>query len=420
LSLVAEHERRLKTRDRARRAVDQVSFEAAVSALVSDLAHQFLSDPDGSLSVSRNTAELAKPKGRYGARFIGKTFPRILDLIRRPDVELITHHEGHWHWGDWTKTTFKTVIEPGPALLEIIGRYPDLVPADFTVGAGRENIVLRHAKDLPNARLAGREKDYTDTALTLRMREEMAVINEWLAQADLSFIPGHPAAERVNLGRRTMTRIFSEGSTAFDKGGRLYHAAWIDMSKEDRAALMINGEPVVSLDFNAAFLRLAYGRAHAELPPGDPYSIGILGRWPRSIVKKLVGAMFDDKTKLKDQAAVHGLKHWPEDIRDKLKKDWPDHPGLAVVRAAIESAHAPIRHLLYRGIGLDFQNIESRIVVDLLLQLREHGVVALPVHDCIIVQRRHAAMAKDLMQRLFKLHGGIEGVVNEEQTGWPV
>jgi hypothetical protein len=174
---------------------------------------------------------------------------------------------------------------------------------------------------------------------------------------------------------------------------------------------LIGGEPVVSLDFGSAFIRMAYGRAGERVAEGDLYALGKLTEWPRSIVKPLVNAMLDDRTKLDDPAAISGLRHWPRDIQAKLGTDWPDHPGLPAIRAVIEREHAPIRALFYRGIGMEFQALESRIVIAVLLALRFMGVVGLPIHDCIVVPERHEAAARDLMMTEFRKVAKAEALI---------
>ncbi|KGM35310.1 hypothetical protein [Inquilinus limosus] len=408
-ALVEEHEQQLCLRRRARRPADAASFKATVTALVSDLAHQFLSDAGGTLAVPRSKRELGRKKDRYDAWFLGETFPRTLDLMK--DAGLLVQHEGTWHYGTFGQQSFKTVIEPGPALIAALSRYPDLTAADFAIGEGKETIVLKWSNSHPNPRLRGRKVDYDDTPETVRMGEEMTTLNDWWAGADLSLSPGYTPEAPVNLSRRSMSRIFSADDPNFGRGGRLYHSFWLDMPSDDRAALLIAGEPVVSLDFSAAFLRMAYGRVSEPVPEEDLYAVGKLAQWPRSIVKPLVNAMLDDRTKMDDPAAVSGLRYWPKDVQSQLKEDWPDHPGLAVVRTVIEQEHAPIRPLFYRGIGMEFQALESRIVIAVLLTLRSMGIVGLPVHDCVIVPEKHEAVTKDLMMTEFRRVANAEAVV---------
>ncbi|WP_429224192.1 hypothetical protein [Inquilinus ginsengisoli] len=399
-ALVEEHEQRLGVRCRKRRPADAASFKATVTALVSDLVHQLLSDPDGTLTVPRRKGQLGERKNRYDAWFLGETFPRTLDQMG--DAGFLIQHKGAWHYGTFGRQSFKTVIEAGPALVATIGQYPDLTTADFALGEGRETIVLKWSNNHPDARLRGRKVDYDDTPETIRMRGEMTTLNDWWAGADLSLSPGHSPEAPVNLSRRTMSRIFSAADPTFGLGGRLYHSFWIIMPTEDRAALLIGREPVVSLDFGSAFLRMAYGRAGEPVPAGDLYAVGKLAEWPRDIVKPVANAMLDDRTKIDDPGAVSGLRRWPSDIQARLKEEWPAHPGLAVVRAVIEREHAPIRSMFYRGVGMEFQALESRIIVAVLLALRSMGVVGLPVHDCIIVPKKHEAAAKELMMIEFR------------------
>lgn len=99
-----------------------------------------------------------------------------------------------------------------------------------------------------------------------RMRREMDEINAWIAETDLSWW-GDEEEAKVDLGKRFLRRIFNNGS--FEAGGRLYGGFWQSMEKDIRLdGVLIDDQPVVSLDFAQSALRMAYAEVGAELPPG--------------------------------------------------------------------------------------------------------------------------------------------------------
>ena len=77
------------------------------------------------------------------------------------------------------------------------------------------------------------------------------------------------------------------------------------------------------------------------------------------------------------------------------------------IRAAILERHAPVAGQLEAGIGPTLTRNESDILIEVLLRLIELGVPALPLHDAVLVERRHAKMVAEVM-----------GEVSSEQTGW--
>ena len=50
---------------------------------------------------------------------------------------------------------------------------------------------------------------------------------------------------------------------------------------------------------------------------------------------------------------------------------------------------------------------ESDILVDVLETLRSEGIVALPVHDAVIVMDEHHLQATKIMKEVFEGHTGI-------------
>jgi hypothetical protein len=65
---------------------------------------------------------------------------------------------------------------------------------------------------------------------------------------------------------------------------------------------------------------------------------------------------------------------------------------------AIKEKHGPIAHLFERGHGLRFMRTESDLIAAVTLVLFDRSIVALPIHDAVLVPRRNAVIAKAVMQ----------------------
>ncbi len=50
---------------------------------------------------------------------------------------------------------------------------------------------------------------------------------------------------------------------------------------------------------------------------------------------------------------------------------------------------------------------ESDILVEVLEALRSEGIIALPVHDAVIVMDDHHLLTTEIMKKVFKDHTGI-------------
>ena len=69
--------------------------------------------------------------------------------------------------------------------------------------------------------------------------------------------------------------------------------------------------------------------------------------------------------------------------------------------------HPEIYPQLTSGIGMQLFREESDILVDVLEALRSVGIVALPIHDAVVVRDDNSDKAKAVMKKVFKEHTGI-------------
>ena len=87
---------------------------------------------------------------------------------------------------------------------------------------------------------------------------------------------------------------------------------------------------------------------------------------------------------------------------------------VADVIKAVESRHPKIRDQFHTSIGHTVQFVESSILVDVLVALRKRKIVALPVHDAVVVPTSSVPQVRKVMEREFKQHTGVKGVVRIE------
>jgi len=59
------------------------------------------------------------------------------------------------------------------------------------------------------------------------------------------------------------------------------------------------------------------------------------------------------------------------------------------------------------GVGMQLFRKESDILVDVLETLRSEGIVALPIHDAVVVRDNNSHKAKAVMKQVFREHTGI-------------
>ena len=69
---------------------------------------------------------------------------------------------------------------------------------------------------------------------------------------------------------------------------------------------------------------------------------------------------------------------------------------------ALEAHHPQIEKYFYSGIGLSLQNTDSKTMHKVIMRLLlEHEVVALPIHDSVIVKSKYKDLLKDVMEQVY-------------------
>lgn len=418
IAAYCDHEERSGKRMRARKESDQRRHEAMLTAILSDVACHALAPDVPAIAVSRCKEDLSERASRYIPIMLGKTFPTVLDNLTSPGLSLLAQTKGS------RIGRRQTTISAAEGLLGLIAEH-SVTLDDFGISPAKETINLKSPKK-PRPALAGEGTstteegmsdedlayaasnahspppgsliDYDDTDDTVRRRDQMTVINDHLAKAAITF---DTAATGITVANgpagRHLRRIFNEGS--FDCGGRMFGGFWIDLSKEQRfAGLQINGEPIVEADYGQMAPRTVYALAGVPVPMQDIYAVPGLEPY-RTGIKKIMGAMLFSR---------RPLQRFPTDTKHFFPEGWT----VKDVTKAISDYHPSISHLFHNGIGYHTQFIESEIMVGVLINLIEAGVTALPIHDAMLVQERHSALAKDAMLSAFRETLGYDGVVS--------
>ena len=394
IGMLQNYEGYYKKRRRKRRPADQAIFEGAVAAVLCEVMHLHLVGFEGGIYVPRSNQVLGR-KSRYRHPALGKTFPNILDIMTAPEMAFIEQDKGHEGLFSEAK---RTTIRPGWRTLDRINSH-GVTLDDLGISRQEEVIILRRKKkDIWDE---GGNQDYTDSADTIRFRFELSNINDWLRSAEIEYVEYKPTADpkMVDTSDRQLRRIFTQ--ERFDSGGRLFGGFWQRLSKNERRnGLLIDSEEAVELDYGQMNPRIIYGMAGVQPPKEDLYDIPSFDGFRRGIKKVMNAMMFTEKP----------LSRMPKGVR----KSFSESHSIQQVTSAIENAHPGIASMFYTAVGHEAQYVESKILVDLLLRLKEQSIVALPIHDAVIVPRSVADQVKQLMLTTFHDHTGVQGKVSLE------
>lgn len=411
IGLIEEHEKATGARKRARKAEDQRRFVEQVRALVADLAHCWLTDPEGYLDIGLSHRRLGV-KNRYGADIMKESIADVVRAMKSDELTLIELSEGYPH--PFMPKLMASTISPLPRLQRLF-KEAGVTLDDLKRIPGEEVIILRGKKTGPST---ATEEDYEDTSETHKMRQELQAINQWLSQANLYTDAQQDNGSPYDTQKRALQRIFNNGS--FDEGGRLYGGFWQAMKKELREDVRIDEQSVVTLDFGQMLVRLLYAEAGVAIPfGGDAYLLPPLHMsWqefneysdaekdnlspiPREGIKLVLTSAINlgkDQTRL------------PKGAREFI----PNNYNLERVMKLVLTHHQPIAHFLGTGHGLRAMRKESDLLMDILLKLKEQEIVALPIHDAVIVPSMRKDEVQTIMAQVFHEHTGQDAVIKTE------
>jgi hypothetical protein len=391
-----------QTRRRARRGVDQITFERMIEAILCDLCLLHL-DPQYDVIHLPLSNKVLRKASRYKSPVLGKTLPDLLNIMTAPEMDFVVLTKGHKHFRIIDQDLnvvpaegVQSTLALGPKLLSRIERF-GVTQADITWSREQEAIVLRKVKK--PGQTQPEAKEYKDTEHTHHLSEQMQDINAYLAAADITC--DHTT---VNPQDRYLRRIFNNGS--FDQGGRLYGGFWQRMTSEERAEhIRINQDAVVECDYGQMSLLLLYAEAGAQdqIPEGDLYDLSTYGipQECRPGTKKTLQAIINSPT-------------LPTRLPRGARKYIPSRISLKDILLAIQNKHSKIYPLMTSNIGMQLFSKESDILVAVLLALKEKGIVALPIHDAVLVADEDKEIAREVMRDVFRDITGITPEVTIE------
>ena len=381
------------TRKRARRPADQVTYDRTVEAILCDLCAVELASENDSIHLPLSNKVL-RSKSRYKGTALGKTLPDILKVMSAPEMSFVSVEKGHSTFkivDDELNVAFaggqQTILKAGPKLLSRIERF-DITRDDMGQAPEEEVLILRAPKRHSNSNAEYQE--YEDDKTTLTLRQQMTDINAWLSTADITCnLP------QVDPAHRRLRRIFNNSD--FGQGGRLYGGFWQAMSSDERQEhILIEGDCCVELDYGQMSLAILYGLTGTKPPEGDLYDLSAEG----------IPTDYRKGIKTVIQALINSSKV-PTKMPKGVRKLIPSRYTIKDILEAVARKHPAIYPQMTSGIGMQLFRKESDILVDVLETLRSEGIVALPVHDAVIVMDEHHLQATKIMKEVFEGHTGI-------------
>jgi len=402
-AVVTDHILKHETRVRARRAKDQATFEHAVELIMGDLLTAAIHDEAGWAyrSVSKKSFTDTEIKGdTFNAVMNSLSELGYVAKVMGGNVTNIFATDPTNGFYPGMATRFKAT----DALLSVCK------DSGFELTATKKHFkrrpILRELRlkgmssRFEGLKISGRPMQFGQTDVTVAITNRLSEVNSFLV--DQSY---------QGMDFYGLRRIFNEGdhpSFNWNLGGRLYGVgedSYQLLKKAQRLNIKINKEAVVELDINASYLRILHGLRGFPLPQSkDIYAIeGI----DRALVKAWVSSTLG-------HTSFH--RSWSPGVFAEFKKAGViigknmSYPGLKPQVLA----HFPVLND-WPDCGIRWSSLmyeESEAMMAAIESLRSMGVVALPVHDSLIVPKSKGLLAERVMRETFEARFDVGFVVS--------
>jgi hypothetical protein len=193
-----------------------------------------------------------------------------------------------------------------------------------------------------------------------------------------------------------LKRVFNRARYIY--GGRFYTPVYIGIPKEYRSTITIDGESTVELDYSAHHIRMLYHRDNMDFT-GEAYVYNksdTIHENERALHKYMAMIAINACSRKSTILAVQ------DSIRRDIKKlkytnELPTREQLEELYDEFLEYHKPIAHHVSNDEGTKLQRIDSDIMNNILVDLANDNIVALPVHDSVIVKKKHEERLRELM-----------------------
>jgi len=200
--------------------------------------------------------------------------------------------------------------------------------------------------------------------------------------------------------------IYRTFTGSFEKGGRYQGGAWMNLTNQMREYLKINYEPTIELDYKNFNARLIYHMDGLDYEGDDAY---ICGDAPRKLYKTATISMLNSELDNYYNTVKYAFKD-----KNYHKKGYDNCLYMSNVVPIVDDImreHEKIKHHFGAGEALKTQRLESQIISNILDRFIARGIVALPVHDSVIVQQKHEDLLRQVMEEEYEKVMGFKPII---------
>lgn len=319
-------------------------------------------------------------------------------------------------------------LEVNGYVVRIIGKHNDIQKSmSYSSRYFASEVLLTRLKEEWAQLMAGeeksavklyneQEKDITPNVLPLEIKKREVIVkkvNNLYSESYMTAVI--PALKRVctvnddgtlkfrmrtvNQKKRFTVQLQSIYKHSFNYGGRLYsvnnfnglnYQAFSSKEKEnkvERKTIEINGMPTCEVDFKCLHVNLAYAQNNMQFD-GDAYDFTP----NRSIAKKVLLIALNSASY---KEAINAISYHCLISKDEAKN----------LIDEMLKRHQPLKNILFHSskcYGLELQYQDSNIMANILERLSSMNIVALPVHDSVIVANKYKSTVIKIMVEEYK------------------
>ena len=232
--------------------------------------------------------------------------------------------------------------------------------------------------------------------------------NDWIAEQEIYL-------DEVEI-TAWLCRIFKEN---LQQHGRFYNVGQIinyqTLSQIKRGDIVINGEGTIELDYQHIHPSILYELADIKRIT-DMYDVGVkeyadctqTPKQVRNTVKDALLRMLNTSSRAGAIASVIKMFEDRDGKVDNLFSRYGDitNANLKVlagqVVTSIEQSHTEISEDFYKNKALGLMGLDSQIMNNVLMLCKEDGIVALPLHDSIIIPESEGLNASVIMKEAYE------------------
>lgn len=328
------------------------------------------------ISVGKSEGFFRKLSSQINSNTLGITYTFIGVVNKARDHGLLEEIIG-FRDPDWSSRL--TRIKPTKRFVdEYITKY------------GLKSAILKRQVESIALRTAGKQiKTFCSTKARKEAKRQVDEYNEFISSQQISLSESTPPYEQaIDFDSYHLYRVFNNSS--FKQGGRYYGAWWINLKRDLRPFIEINGQPTIEMDFQAQHIRFLYGLAGVQYDvDSDPYE---LTGYSRQTVKKAIltalNANDDDgafKACLQELKADFGKDKSSIDYIINIDPVDTKIGYLSLVDAFIDK-HPTLADYLHKGKGNYLMYLDSEVCRHILEQMTSKQLPVLPIHDSFIIR----------------------------------